>query len=442
MEKRRTISHARGRGSMNHNNRVHSYRNVDDSRSHLNISYANESLETAYEKCFGNAQRAYDQKQKRDDRKIHDYYTHLFGEADKNSVANSKNKEQSYYEIVVGIGCKDTCGIGTADGELAARILDEYARGFAERNPNFYVFNSVLHLDERTPHLHIDYVPIATGYKTGMETRNGHAKALEQMGYGNNKNSINEWRKKERDILRELCKAHGLDISEETKGRGHTLTPDEYKKMCNEVKDELRADPDLVDELKGELRHDFIAEHKNLLIQEATEQAAAEIGELNRKLAEETRPRLEGAIASEQRVNKIIDGMREETRGWGSNKKPYTIIEIPNMTNEQALTVLKVAQQSAINAANAKKFKASRDTAVAERDTAVKAKEVAERKQATAEAETQKYKQLYSQAQNSTSELVSKISHQQSEAKRWEGNYNNLYSQHVKLKRSKGLSIE
>ena len=163
--------------------------------------------------------------------------------------------------------------------------------------------------------------------------------------------------------------------------------------MCDEVKDELRADPDLVDELKGELRHEFLAEHKQSLIQEAENAAADEISELNRKLAEETRPRIEGAIASEQRVNKLIDGMREETRGWGNNKKPHTIIEIPNMTNEQAMTVLKTAQDSAKNLASAKKFRASRDTAItekntaiSERDTAIKAKETAERKQATAEA--------------------------------------------------------
>jgi len=58
-----------------------------------------------------------------------------------------------------------------------------------------------------------------------------------------------------------------------------------------------------------------------------------------------------------------------------------------------------------------------------------------------ADGETQKYKQLYSQEQNSTSDLLTQLSHQKSEAKRWEGNYNNLYSQHVKLKRSKGLTI-
>jgi len=391
----RKISHARGRGSLNHNNRNHVYGNVDPSKTENNIYYAKESLEEAYHKCFGQALENYNAKQKRADRKIDDYYTHLFGNANKDTVATSSNKEKSFYEIVVGIGGMNDTAVDSAEGELAAKMLDEYARGFSERNPNFYVFNSVLHMDEKTPHLHIDYVPIAEGYKNGMATRNSQSVALQQMGFGKNKNSINEWRINERQILRELCQKYGLEVAEEAKGRGKTLTPDEYKKMCDEVKDELRADPDLVDELKGELRHDFIAEHKQSLVQEAEEAAADEIGALNRKLAEETRPTLEGNIAAEQRINKLIDGMREETRGWGNNKKPHTIIEIPNMTNEQALTVLKAAQTSAQNAVNAEKFKASRDTAItekdtaiAERDTAVKAKKTAEKKQATAEAAT------------------------------------------------------
>jgi len=254
-------------------------------------------------------------------------------------------------------------------------------------------------MDEKTPHLHIDYVPIADGYKNGLAIRNSQSIALERMGFGRNKNSISEWRIRERKILRELCQQYGLEVADETKGRGKTFTPDEYKRIRDEVKDELKIDPDLVDEIKDELRHDFIAEHKQSLIQEAEEQAAAEVGELKRILEEETRPRIEGAIATEQRVNKLIDGMREETRGWGSNKKPHTIIEIPNMTNEQALTVLKVAQLSAKNSANTRKFKARRDTAItekdtaiAERDAAITAKETAEREKRIAEtaAKTEK----------------------------------------------------
>ena len=54
---------------------------------------------------------------------------------------------------------------------------------FQERNPNLYLFNCVMHLDEATPHLHIDYIPVANGYKTGMKTRNSLTKALQQMGF-------------------------------------------------------------------------------------------------------------------------------------------------------------------------------------------------------------------------------------------------------------------
>ena len=256
----RKISHAKGKGSINHNNRNHIYKNVDPSKTENNIFYAKENIEEAYQKCFGQALENYNAKQKRADRKIENYYTHLFGNARKDVVATSTNKEKSFYEIVVGIGDKNSCAVGSANGELAAKVLDEYAKGFSERNPNFYVFNSVMHLDEKTPHLHIDYIPVADGYKNGFETRNSLSVALQKMGFGKNKNSINEWRIQERKILRELCEKHGLEISEETQGRGKTFTPDEYKKIRDEVKEELKTDPEILDEIKDEIRADFESE--------------------------------------------------------------------------------------------------------------------------------------------------------------------------------------
>ena len=265
----RRISHAKGKGSINHNNRNHFYKNVDPSKTENNIYYAKESLEEAYQKCFGQALVNYNTKQKRADRKIDDYFKHLFGNARKDVVATSSNKEKSFYEIVVGIGNRNTCPVGSADGELAAKILDEYAKGFENRNPNFYVFNSVMHLDEKTPHLHIDYVPIADGYKNGLQIRNSQSVALQQMGFGKEKNSINEWRKQERQILRELCEKHGLEIAGETQGRGKTFTPDEYKKIRDEVKEELKSDPEILDEIKDEMRTDFedelLSEQQHLL---------------------------------------------------------------------------------------------------------------------------------------------------------------------------------
>ncbi|WP_291579457.1 hypothetical protein [Clostridium sp. UBA6640] len=93
----------------------------------------------------------------------------------------------------------------------------------------------------------------------------------------------------------------------------------------------------------------------------------------------------------------MIDGMREETRGWGNNKKLHTIIELPNTTNEHVLTVLKAARLSAKDRANIKKFKAERNTAISdkntateERDTAIKAKELTEKQRESVESATKK----------------------------------------------------
>jgi len=263
---------------------------VDDfepSRTANNICYVRESLNEAYQKCFGESLSKYNAKQKRADRKIDDYYKRLFGNAQKDTVATSSNKEKSFYEIAVGIGDKVSNPVGSADGDIAARALDEYAMGFSERNPNFYVFNSVMHLDEKTPHLHIDYVPIAGGYKNGMETRNSQSVALQQMGFGKDKDSINKWRIRERQILREICEKYGLEISEESKGRGKTLTPDEYKKMRDEAKTEMKADPDIMDEIKDEIWADIedelLSEQQNLV--DEISSSKKEIADADKKLA-------------------------------------------------------------------------------------------------------------------------------------------------------------
>ena len=298
-----TISHARGRGQMNHNNRVHKSfgDNVDKSRIKDNVTYIKEDLMVAYEKCYGQAQRDFDSKQKRDDRKIVDYYTHLFGEVPKTSIATASKGQQSYYEIVIGVEDMFTCPVGSEQGALASKVLDEYMQDFQGRNPNFYVFNAVKHMDEKTPHIHLNYIPVAEYYKRGMEVQNGHAKALEQMGFGNAKNSIDNWRKSERAVLRELCHNHGIELAEETKGRGKTLTPNEYKIIRDEVKEdvknELRNEPEIIDELKAELKDDFIAEHSQQLIKEAETNTKTEMESKIKKATKEAEEKLKQALA-------------------------------------------------------------------------------------------------------------------------------------------------
>ena len=203
----KTISFAKGNGSLRHNNRDFFADNVDAERISLNRIYKQESLEDAYEICFGDALREYNEKQTRSDRKKDNYI---------NEIKNSGNNEKVFYENVVQIGTVYDTGVMDAEGNVsvdalkAAEVLEEYVKTFQERNPNLYLFNAVLHMDEATPHLHLDYIPVAHGYKKGMKTRNSLTKAFQEMGFdkavSKTQNETMEWQKRERDYIRQLCR--------------------------------------------------------------------------------------------------------------------------------------------------------------------------------------------------------------------------------------------
>lgn len=225
------ISHCQGKGSLTHNNRKFNAKNVDDTRTKDNIVFVQQPIEEAYEHLFGAAVERYNARQKRADRKINtSYYEHIFKHKVSQSVVTSADKRKSFYEDVVQIGDMKNTGVGTPDAEIAAACLTEYMRGFQKRSPNFYVFNAVLHLDEATPHLHIDYIPVGH-YKNGVDTRNGIAQALKEMGYGSGKESIARWREAECKMLTEICNRHGIQIATPEKSRG-SLTVEQYKEYA------------------------------------------------------------------------------------------------------------------------------------------------------------------------------------------------------------------
>lgn len=225
------LSHCQGKGSLTHNNRKFNAKNVDDTRTKNNIIFVQQPIEAAYEHLFGAAVERYNARQKRVDRKINtSYYEHIFKRKISQSVVTSADKRKSFYEDVVQIGDMKNTGIGTPDAEIATACLTEYMQGFQQRNPNFYVFNAVLHLDEATPHLHIDYIPVGH-YKMGVDTQNGIAQALKEMGYGSGKETIARWRESECKVLTEICNCHGIQIAAPEKSRG-SLTVEQYKEYA------------------------------------------------------------------------------------------------------------------------------------------------------------------------------------------------------------------
>ena len=201
---KRTISAMVGQGSVNHNSRAFNAKNTDRSRSHLNITYCHENIKTVFHELFDEALKRYNDKQTRADRKIEDYYEKI----------RSSKQEKPFHEIILQVGNKDDMSAESEDGQLAAAGLDEYMRGFQERNPQLRVFSAHLHMDEATPHLHIDFVPFTTGSKRGLDTRVSLKQALAAQGFKGGTRGDTEWSqwvRSEKEQLAAVMERHGIE---------------------------------------------------------------------------------------------------------------------------------------------------------------------------------------------------------------------------------------
>ena len=178
-----SISIELGKGALKHNSRIFNTPNTNPERSHLNKEYINDDIKNVYHELFDEAVERYNSKQTRNDRKVKNYYE---------KICNGK-QEKPFYEIVVQIGNKNDFGIDKQTAELAEKALDDYVSTFQKRNPYLRVFSAHMHLDEATPHLHIDFVPFTTGSKRGLDTRVSLKQALANQGFVGNGREETEW---------------------------------------------------------------------------------------------------------------------------------------------------------------------------------------------------------------------------------------------------------
>ena len=216
-----TISGMTGRGSIRHNNRSFSAANIDRSRTEQNVTYCNDDLKQVYHEIFDEALAAYNAKKKKTRDKITDYYEHI----------RQGKQEKLFHEAIFQIGNLEDCGCGSPGGERAAAALKEFAVSFQERNPHLRVFNMVLHMDEATPHLHVDFIPVATEQSRGLSTRVSMKQALKQQGFvslGRKQTEWNAWMEREKAALTEIAQAHEFEIISLGGGRPHMDLP-EYR---------------------------------------------------------------------------------------------------------------------------------------------------------------------------------------------------------------------
>lgn len=219
----RTISAMVGKGSVNHNSRKFKAENVNADRSHLNIDYCNENIKKVYHELFDEALGRYNAKQTRADRKIENYYEKI----------RSSKQEKPFHELILQIGDKENMSAESENGQLARQVLDEYYRGFQERNSQLRVFSAHLHMDEATPHLHIDFVPFTTGSKRGLDTRVSLKQALAAQGFQGGSRSETEWNQWVKSEKEQLAAVMGrYDIEWEHKGTHEKhLSVLDYKKQ-------------------------------------------------------------------------------------------------------------------------------------------------------------------------------------------------------------------
>ena len=229
-----------GKGSLNHNSRKFHAKNTDPNRTHWNVEYCNEDIKDVYHELFDDALKRYNDKQTRKDRKIDDYYEKI----------RSGKQEKLFHEVILQIGDKDNMRSETMEGQLAAKILDEYMKGFQERNPTLRVFAAHLHLDEATPHLHIDFIPYVTGSKRGLDTRVSLKQALSSLGFKGGSRSeteLNQWVQSEKQKLAMVMRENEIEWDQKGTHEQHLSVLDYKKKVREQEVEELTEHKNLLE---------------------------------------------------------------------------------------------------------------------------------------------------------------------------------------------------
>lgn len=222
------MSIAKGRGYLNHNDRSIdrvSEKSWDPESSRKNVICRNIPIQDAYNQIFGKALSEYNQRQidvNHPERQIKNYYDH---------ISRSK-QEKPFYEFVVAFG-----NMNDKDTEIypvLQRCLDEYITNFDKRNPNFKVFQKIVHLDEKgIDHAHLDFIPVSTHNKRGLSVKNSFRGALKEMGY-TGKTAFLDWRQSEEKYMAEILERHGLEF-ERGSGRDEHLNVRQYQAEAREI---------------------------------------------------------------------------------------------------------------------------------------------------------------------------------------------------------------
>ena len=248
------------------------------------MEYCNENVKDVYHELFDEALARYNEKQTRSDRRIDDYYEKI----------RSGKQEKPFHEIILQIGDKDNMGAKTENGQLAAKVLDKYMQDFQQRNPTLRVFSAYLHMDEASPHLHIDFVPYTTGSKRGLDTRVSLKQALAALGFKGGtrrETELNQWVAYEKEQLAAVMLEHGIEWEKKGTHEKHLSVLDfEKKERAKEVAELEQSISDGKERLSDIQIQQRKAEQETEQIRqegEAIRQEVSELSEISNLLKEQ-----------------------------------------------------------------------------------------------------------------------------------------------------------
>ena len=418
-----SVTHSDNKINVQHNNRDFEEKewghttnaHIDRSLSQYNTTFIKQDIKEAYREAFGEALDEYNAKQKRQDRKIDDYYEYVKGLNDghkKKGKGKATTKYNVQDEIILTVGNKAYWDdihsriIGSIHDKTEAEkvfieykkkqsdeIFKEFLKDFQAKHKHLHVFNAVAHYDEKgAPHMHLTFFGKAEGLKKGLRLQPRTTRAVAQDLDGDFYAKMLESDQKKYDLAKENRerKKQGLKPLQGDRKGDMSAGMDVYKQFLAETK-QILIDKAREQGLEyvatgthdfGDMEHykKAMAQQKEAVDKEVSkykQQKQAEIKQLDGEIADKQAQAQEAGATAKQAKEDAEKAVQEKAQ---AEQEARQAVE----KRDEASREERIAKQNAeIAQKNAEKFKADLERVKAENEA--KKAELNERKEELSE---------------------------------------------------------
>lgn len=323
-------------GVCKHNERRYkSSRSYDKENIKVMYSRTNENLykdvQQVYHDEFDEALKEFNQKQNRDDRKIKDYLKH---------VSDSKSNDVAA-EIIIQIGDQDFWKDRSMEFKKSMiPCFQEQLDRLRKLCPDFKIASAIVHLDEKSPHMHVVGVPVAEGYKRGLSKRCSKTKVFTQKSLEKLQEAMRQ------DItLPDCVKEVDSTLKKRSEGRNRDLTKKELTEL-NEEKKDLQNSIKLLEYSKKEeteIINNLIEEEKKLADRIRYLRGDKSKSNWGSRLSDGTFIRADTVVDVQKRIEKLQNEEKELQNSIQNLKNEYSDHDLKAMREENAEKTAQIA---------------------------------------------------------------------------------------------------